>query len=98
MKEIEGLSEQEIENRLRMLENNIRAMKTEERTIQHRSSNLSFIPSQIKPLSYHNSLNILEDAQARVKENQEKIKMNKQLPWLVSNVVEVLVRIVLHVS
>jgi 26S proteasome regulatory subunit T5 len=32
----------------------------------------------------------IKGAQARIKENQEKIKLNKQLPYLVSNIVEVL--------
>jgi hypothetical protein len=31
----------------------------------------------------------LRDATERLKDNQEKIKMNKQLPYLVGNVVEV---------
>ncbi len=34
-------------------------------------------------------LSLIENTQARTKENHEKIKLNKQLPYLVSNVVEV---------
>lgn len=29
----------------------------------------------------------------KIKENKEKIKLNKQLPWLVGNVVEVRIRL-----
>lgn len=32
----------------------------------------------------------LESVKEKIKENQEKIKLNKQLPYLVGNIVEVL--------
>lgn len=34
----------------------------------------------------------LSSQRDKIKENKEKIKLNKQLPWLVGNVVEVRIR------
>jgi 26S proteasome regulatory subunit T5 len=32
----------------------------------------------------------IESAKARIKDNKEKIKLNRQLPYLVSNVIEIM--------
>ena len=73
-------TDEEIMNRIKMLENNIKAMRNEDKIIRHEmgtNSNLSISKNQIGQV------------QAKVKENNDKIKLNKQLPYLVSNVVEV---------
>lgn len=57
-----------IKSRTRMLEENIRIMKSESTRIGHEK----------------------EDMDKKIKDNQEKIKMNKQLPYLVANVIEIL--------
>ncbi|KAL2913291.1 26S proteasome regulatory subunit 6A [Polyrhizophydium stewartii] len=61
-------STDEIMNRTKLLENEIKIMKSETARLGHEQRT------------------ILE----RIKENEEKIKLNKQLPYLVSNVVELL--------
>ncbi|KAI8587612.1 26S proteasome regulatory subunit 6A [Geranomyces variabilis] len=58
----------EIANRTRLLENDIKVMKSEQMRITHEQ----------------NAMN------ERIKDNKEKIKLNKQLPYLVANVVEIL--------
>lgn len=58
----------QIQQRTRMLENNIRVMKSECTSLEYE----------------------LKQHQELIKDNNEKIKMNKQLPYLVSNVIEVL--------
>lgn len=63
-----GKTDDEIANMIKLFDNNIRAMRNEEKRLGHE----------------------IKGAQARIKENQEKIKLNKQLPYLVSNIVEVL--------
>jgi len=68
LSQLDGKTDDEVANRIKLFESNIRAMKNEEKRIGHE----------------------IKNQQARIKENQEKIKLNKQLPWLVSNVVEVL--------
>jgi len=68
LSQIEGKTDEEIANRMKLFESNIRAMKNEEKRLGHEIKNV----------------------QARIKENQDKIKLNKQLPYLVSNIVEVL--------
>lgn len=68
LSQIEGKTDEEIANRIKLFDSNIRAMKNEEKRLGHEIKNIN----------------------ARVKENQEKIKLHKQLPYLVSNIVEVL--------
>lgn len=65
-----ALNDNELLNRSRMLENNIKVMKSELLHLQHEQASMA----------------------EKIKENKEKIKLNKQLPYLVSNVVEVAVR------
>ncbi|KAF8923427.1 26S proteasome regulatory subunit 6A [Haplosporangium bisporale] len=59
---------EDIINRTRLLDNDIKVMKSENRRLQHEQAAMK----------------------ARIKDNQEKIKLNKQLPYLVGNVVELL--------
>lgn len=66
--ELASLTDDEIANRMKMFDSNIRAMKGEEKRINHE----------------------IKVAHGRIKENNEKIKLNKQLPYLVSNIVEIL--------
>jgi len=68
LSQIEGKTDDEIANRIKLFDSNVRAMKNEEKRLGHEIKNI----------------------QARIKENQDKIKLNKQLPYLVSNIVEVL--------
>lgn len=66
--ELQGMSAEQIQQRTRLMENEIRVLKDE-------STRLSEVQSGIRE---------------RIKENQEKVKLNKQLPYLVGNVVEIL--------
>eukprot|EP01135_Chromosphaera_perkinsii_P006365 Nk52_evm94s485 gene=Nk52_evmTU94s485 len=66
--EILKLNNDEIQNRIRLLENDIKVMRNEAVRIQHDVS----------------------AQKERIKDNQEKIKANKQLPYLVGNIVELL--------
>jgi len=66
--EIMSMSSDEIRQRTRMIENDVRIMKSEIHRIRHEG----------------------ESQKEKIKENQDKIKLNKQLPYLVGNVVEVL--------
>jgi len=66
--QIASLDDQQVQTRTKMLENNIRIMKSELQRLNHEKKAL----------------------EAKIKENDEKLKMNKQLPYLVANVVEVL--------
>lgn len=61
-------SSDDIISRNRLLENDIRIMKSEIIRLQHEASSMK----------------------ERLQDNLEKIKLNKQLPYLVSNIVEVL--------
>ena len=67
-RELQGMSAEQIQQRTRLLENEIRVLKDE-------STRLGEVQSGIRE---------------RIKDNQEKIKLNKQLPYLVANVVEIL--------
>jgi 26S proteasome regulatory subunit T5 len=58
----------ELRQRIHLLSNDIRVMKSDVHRITHES----------------------RGQRDRIKENQEKVKVNKQLPYLVANVVEVL--------
>jgi len=62
------LPTEDLKQRIKLLENEIRIMK----------SNITSIESDT------------ENQRKRIKENLDKIKLNKQLPYLVGNVVEVL--------
>ncbi|GBG32802.1 26S proteasome regulatory subunit 6A-like [Hondaea fermentalgiana] len=66
--EIMSMPTDDIKQRIRLLENEIRVMRSEKDRLEHEEH------SQTE----------------RTKENLEKIKMNKQLPWLVGNIVEIL--------
>ena len=66
--DVEGLSTSEINNRVKILDSNIRAMK-----------------GDMKRLSSE-----INGQRQRLNENLEKVKMNRQLPYLVSNVIEIL--------
>ncbi|EWM30258.1 26s protease regulatory subunit 6a-a [Nannochloropsis gaditana] len=66
--EIMQMSSEEIRQRIRLLDNEIRIMKSDITSIDADS----------------------EGQRKRIKENLDKIKLNKQLPYLVGNVVEVL--------
>jgi len=66
--ELNKLTDEEIMNRIKIYENNVKAMKNEEKIARHD----------------------MAQVQAKIKDNNDKIKLNKQLPYLVSNVVEVL--------
>ena len=65
---LKNLSNDEIKNRIKMLDNNMKQFKLEHSKIKH---DLSKVNEELK-------------------DNKAKIKQNKQLPWLVSNIVEVL--------
>ena len=58
----------ELRQRIHLLNNDIRVMKSDVQRITHES----------------------RGQRDRIRENQEKVKLNKQLPYLVANVVEVL--------
>ncbi|KAI9102401.1 P-loop containing nucleoside triphosphate hydrolase protein [Phlyctochytrium arcticum] len=66
--EILRASTDEIANRTRLLENDIKVMKSEQMRLSHEQNNMN----------------------ERIRDNKEKIKLNKQLPYLVANVVEIL--------
>lgn len=66
--DILAMSTDQIQTRNRLLENNIRIMKSEIMRLQHEVSTMN----------------------ERLQDNLEKIKLNKQLPYLVANIVEVL--------
>ena len=62
---VKHLTDEEIKNRIRMIENNTRQFRLEATKIKQDLARVN------------------ED----LKDNQNKIKLNKQLPWLVSNIV-----------
>jgi len=66
--EVADLSNDDINQRIRMIEGNMRAMKVESQRLNHETARIN----------------------GGIKESNMKIKQNKQLPWLVSNIVEVL--------
>jgi 26S proteasome regulatory subunit T5 len=68
LKDLDGLSADQIRQRQRLLENDCRVMKSEEGRLTHESNSM----------------------QEKIKDNKEKIKLNKQLPFLVGNVSEIL--------
>jgi ATP-dependent 26S proteasome regulatory subunit len=66
--ETRHMSVGELRQRIHLLNNDIRIMKSDVQRITHES----------------------RAQRDRIRENQEKVKLNKQLPYLVANVVEVL--------
>ena len=66
--ETASMSVADLRQRIHLLQNDIRIMKSDVSRIMHES----------------------RGQQDRIKENQEKVKVNKQLPYLVANVVEIL--------
>ena len=58
----------ELRQRIHLLNNDIRIMKSDVQRINHES----------------------RGQRERIRDNQEKVKLNKQLPYLVANVVEIL--------
>jgi 26S proteasome regulatory subunit T5 len=58
----------ELRQRIHLLQNDIRIMKSDVQRITHES----------------------RGQRERIRDNQEKVKLNKQLPYLVANVVEIL--------
>ncbi len=64
---IAGMSTADLQATSRLLENEIRIMRSEFTRVKH----------------------LLTDQTDKIKENKEKIKVNKVLPYLVSNVIEV---------
>lgn len=62
------MSISELRQRIHLINNDIRVMKSDVQRITHES----------------------RGQRERIRENQEKVKLNKQLPYLVANVVEVL--------
>jgi 26S proteasome regulatory subunit T5 len=65
--EVASMSTDELRQRIRGIDNEIRIMKSDIGRIKHESSTQT----------------------AHIKDNREKIKLNKQLPYLVANVVEI---------
>jgi len=66
--ETRNMSNGELRQRIHLLSNDIRVMKSDVQRITHES----------------------RGQRDRIRENQEKVKINKQLPYLVANVVEIL--------
>ncbi|KAF0688108.1 Aste57867_20269 [Aphanomyces stellatus] len=66
--EILSMTNDELKQRIRLLDNEIRIMRSDITRINHES----------------------QSQRERIKENNEKVKLNKQLPYLVGNVVEIL--------
>jgi len=62
------MSTTELRQRIHLLDNDIRVMRSDVQRIQHES----------------------RGQRERIRENIEKVKLNKQLPYLVGNIVEVL--------
>jgi len=67
IEEIGRLTNEDIKQRIRALDNEIRIMKSDMNRIKHES----------------------RQQEAHIKDNKEKIKVNKQLPYLVANVIEI---------
>lgn len=66
--ETQHMSTSELRQRIHLLDNDIRIMRSDVQRIAHESRGQN----------------------ERIRENMEKVKLNKQLPYLVGNVVEVL--------
>jgi 26S proteasome regulatory subunit T5 len=68
LEQVAHLTNEEIRNRIKMFEGNMKQYKLETGKITHDAKKVD----------------------EALKDNRTKIKQNKQLPWLVSNVVEIL--------
>jgi len=68
LKELENSSVAEVEQRSRLIDNEVKVMKNEQARLTSK----------------------IEECKERTKDNKEKIKLNSQLPHLVSNVVELI--------
>ena len=66
--ETSAMSTTELRQRIHLIDNDVRVMKSDIQRIQHES----------------------RAQRERIRENIEKVKLNKQLPYLVGNVVEIL--------
>lgn len=66
--ETRHMSISELRQRIHLINNDVRVMKSDVQRITHES----------------------RGQRDRIRENQEKVKLNKQLPYLVANVVEIL--------
>ena len=66
--EVKELNEHEIRNRIKMLENNIRIIRSEKSQAKHEIYQLD----------------------SQIADNKKKLQNNKKLPYLVSNIVEML--------
>ena len=66
--DLQFLSQEDLNTRSRLLDNDIRVMKSEIIRLQHENTSM----------------------QEQLRDNLEKIKLNKQLPYLVANVIEIL--------
>lgn len=64
---IRQLGAEELNQRIRLIENEIRVMRQQQSRLQHEMASVN----------------------EKIKDNTEKIKLNKQLPYLVANVIEV---------
>eukprot|EP01031_Cornospumella_fuschlensis_P038954 gene38954-47386_t len=67
MEEVSRMSNEQIRQRIRLLDTEVRIMKSDISRIKHESA------TQV----------------AHIKDNKDKIKLNKQLPYLVANVIEI---------
>ena len=68
LEQVQGLTNDQVRERIKMYENNMRQYKLETNRINHQTKKVD----------------------ESLKDNRAKIKQNKQLPWLVSNIVEIL--------
>ncbi|KAI9228047.1 MAG: P-loop containing nucleoside triphosphate hydrolase protein [Piptocephalis tieghemiana] len=66
--EVQNSSTEDVNNRTRMLDNEIKIMRSEHNRLLHEQATM----------------------QQQVKDNKEKVRLNKQLPYLVGNLVEIL--------
>lgn len=67
LEEVSRITNEELKQRIRALDNEIRIMKSDMNRIKHEA----------------------RTQEAHIKDNREKIKVNKQLPYLVANIVEI---------
>ena len=67
LEEVSRITNEELRQRVRALDNEIRIMKSDMNRLKHES----------------------KQQEAHIKDNKEKIRVNKQLPYLVANVVEI---------
>ncbi|CAI2370190.1 unnamed protein product [Moneuplotes crassus] len=68
IKDLESMTNEEIAEKTKILQNNIKSMKRETTTLSHQLKNVNL----------------------QIEDNEKKVKLNKQLPHLVSNFIEML--------